>query len=148
MTARPSEMDLHGEALARLRAIDQRYTTGRRQLVEAYAASDRPLTVPEVVAARSIPPSSAYRNVMVLVEAGVLARVQGSDDHSRFELAEPFGAHHHHLICSDCGRVQDIAAPRPLEDAVENASKRIARSTGFRVQGHRIDLLGTCADCS
>lgn len=140
-------MDLHGEVAARLRAIDQRYTSGRRQIVEAYADADRPLTVPEIVVSHSIPPSSAYRNVTILVEAGVLARVLGSDDHTRFELAEPFGAHHHHLICSECGRVQDVAAPRPLEDAVESASKRIARTTGFTIQSHRIDLVGTCADC-
>jgi Fe2+ or Zn2+ uptake regulation protein len=141
-------MNLHEEALARLRAIDQRYTRGRRQLLEAFAAEDRPLTVPEVAAAESIPPSSAYRNVLVLVEAGVLQRVVGADEHARFELAEPFGDHHHHLICSDCGSVQDVPAHVPLEQAVGMAAKKIARATGFVVDSHRVDLVGRCADCA
>ena len=140
-------MDLHGEAQRRLGDISQRYTSGRRAIVEALAETPRPLTVPELVAGRGIPSSSAYRNVLVLVDAGVLHRVAGADDHARFELAEPFGEHHHHLICDSCGTVVDIDASRPLEQALDAAAKIIAADTGLEIRSHRIDLLGRCTDC-
>jgi Fur family ferric uptake transcriptional regulator len=140
-------MDLHGEARRRLREIDQRYTPGRRSIVDALAETGRPLTVPELVAESGIPSSSAYRNVLVLVEAGVLHRVTGADDHARFELAEPFGEHHHHLICDNCGTVVDIDASRSLERALDAAAKIIAADTGLEIRAHRIDLLGRCTDC-
>lgn len=142
-------MDLHAEAARGLTGIDQRYTTGRRAIVDTLARAGRPLTVPELIDAadRSIPASSAYRNVMVLVDAGVLHRVAGSDDHSRFELAEPFGDHHHHLICDQCGKVEDIDALPSLEKAVVAAAESAAAETGFEVRAHRIDLVGHCRDC-
>jgi Fur family ferric uptake transcriptional regulator len=142
-------MDLHAEAARGLAGIDQRYTTGRRAIVDTLAAAGRPLTVPELIGAaeRSIPASSAYRNVMVLVEAGVLHRVAGTDDHGRFELAEPLGDHHHHLICDQCGKVEDIDALPRLERAVSAAAEVAADETGFQVRAHRIDLVGQCRDC-
>lgn len=141
-------MDLHGEALRRLRVVDQRYTTGRRAIVDALAETGRPVTVPELAAERRIPSSSAYRNVMVLVDAGVLHRVAGTDDHTRFELAEPFGEHHHHLICDDCGKVLDIDTSTSLERALDTAARQVSAETGFEIRSHRIDLVGICTDCS
>lgn len=143
-------MDLHAEAARGLTGIDQRYTAGRRAIVDTLARAGRPLTVPELIDAadRAIPASSAYRNVMVLVDAGVLHRVAGSDDHSRFELAEPFGDHHHHLICDTCGKVEDIDALPSLEKAVVAAAETAAAETGFEVRAHRIDLVGHCRDCA
>ena len=142
-------MDLHAEAARGLTGIDQRYTSGRRTIVATLAQAGRPLTVPELIDAadQAIPASSAYRNVMVLVDAGVLHRVAGNDDHSRFELAEPLGDHHHHLICEVCGKVDDIDAHPQLERAVHEAADVAAREAGFEVQAHRIDLVGRCRDC-
>jgi Fur family ferric uptake transcriptional regulator len=141
-------MDLHREAVRRLQEIDQRYTRGRRAIVETLAGAERPLTIPELTARSGVPSSSAYRNVLVLVDAGVLHRVAGADDHARFELAEPLGAHHHHLICDNCATVVDIDASRSLERALGAAAKAIAAETGLVVRSHRIDLLGLCTDCA
>jgi len=105
---------VHDEIARRLAGDDQRYTRLRRALVETLAASGRPLTIPEILAATpNLPQSSAYRNVTTLMDAGVVRRVAGTDDHGRFELAEGFSGHHHHLVCATCGKVDDIrASPR------------------------------------
>lgn len=142
--------DLHALVAARLRRGDQRYTTGRRVLVDALAAADRPVTNAELVAAgRGLPQSTTYRNLAVLEQAGIVRRVLGSDEYSRYELAEQLtGRHHHHLVCVSCGSVQDFEPPRRVEQSLADATAKLATSTGFRAENHRLDLLGTCATCA
>lgn len=140
---------VHEAAAARLFEAGQRYTPARRQLVEAMRAAGRPLTIPELVArADDVPQSSAYRNVTLLMEAGVARRIAGTDDHARFELAETMlGNHHHHLVCAHCGRVEDIDPPAMLELALGEAARQVARQQGYEITEHRLDLEGLCPDC-
>ena len=140
--------DLHAEVEGRLRAADQRYTSGRRALVAALAGAGRPVTMPEVLArVEGLPQSSAYRNLTVLVDAGVARRLAGPDDLGRFELAEDLVGHHHHVICTRCGTLADVHVSRALERALAEAAAVAGAEHGFEVSGHSLDLLGTCADC-
>ena len=141
---------LHDEAALRLAALDQRYTSNRREIVRVLATAERPLTINEIVdTADSVPVSSAYRSLTVLAEARVVRKVAGNDDTGRFELAEDLsGQHHHHLICSNCGTVVDIAASPRLERALADAARAAAEEAGFEVHEHRIDLVGRCSNCT
>lgn len=148
MTADRAE--LHATAAERLRAGAQRYTASRRALVEALAASERPATIPELLGARpGLAQSSAYRNLAVLEQVGVVRRIVTSDEHARFELAEDLtGHHHHHLVCGTCGRVEDFTVSHKLERSLETALAKVADGTGFQVDHHRLDLVGTCIGCA
>jgi Fe2+ or Zn2+ uptake regulation protein len=140
--------DLHDTAAARLRETDQRYTKNRRAIVTALSASDRPVSIPELLALRNgLPQSSAYRNLALLEEAGVVRRVLGGGEFARYELAEDLTEHHHHLICSTCGAVEDFTLPAEVETTVERALTRAARRIQFEGIHHRLDLVGICADC-
>ena len=145
----PRSVHVHREASERLAAMDQRYTGGRRGLVEALAGAERPLSVPEILAAsKAIPQSSAYRHLTVLIEAGVVARVATGSDQARFELSERLsGDHHHHLVCGSCGTVVDVDAFPRLERALDAAARLAEEDSGFEVTGHKIDLVGRCANC-
>ena len=135
-------------ALTRLRAAGQRVTRGRESLISVLAATDHPLTLPEILAASpGLAQSSAYRNLTALEQAEVVRRVNGADEFARYELAEDLTEHHHHLICGRCGRVVDVGAPAGLEAAVDRAVREIEREHGFAVRHHRVDLVGVCADC-
>ncbi|HEY3941143.1 MAG TPA: Fur family transcriptional regulator [Acidimicrobiales bacterium] len=145
MTIAPA---VHHAVGLRLAGLDQRYTRLRRVLVETLAASGRPLTIPEVLAAApELPQSSAYRNVTTLIEAGVVRRVSGTDDHGRFELAEELSGHHHHLVCATCGKVEDLPPSPRLERALGDTARTVADQQGYQVTEHRVDLLGLCPDC-
>ena len=145
MTAAPS---VHEQAALRLGGLDQRYTPVRRALVTTLADAGRPLSVPEILAANeALPQSSAYRNVTALIEAGVVRRVTGVDDHGRFELSEDLAGHHHHLACARCGKVEDVVPSRRLERAMDEAARLIAEEQGYVVIGHQFDLVGTCPAC-
>ena len=141
--------ELHATVVDRLRVDGQRYTSGRRRLVELLVGAERPLTIAEVLEREpELAQSSAYRNLTVLEGAGVVHRVVTDDEFSRFELAEDLTGHHHHLICSSCGRVEDFTISPQLEATLAKAFDRVAGDTAFRVEHHRLDLVGTCAACA
>jgi Fe2+ or Zn2+ uptake regulation protein len=142
-------LDVHATATARLRADGQRYTVGRRALVAALVAAERPLTIPQLLdTGDGLAQSSVYRNLAVLERASVVHRIVTADDFARYELAEDLTEHHHHhLICSRCGDVTDFTLPGPLEDELDAAAAKVARRTGFSVDRHQLDLVGTCPTC-
>lgn len=142
--------DLHAGVERRLAGVDQRYTRGRRELVEALRRAERPLTAAELVAeCPALPQSTAYRNLALLGQAGVVHRVAGTDEFVRYELDERVtGRHHHHLVCRSCGAVEDFAAPPQLERSMGSLMARIGSDRGFRAETHRLDVLGTCVECS
>jgi Fur family transcriptional regulator, ferric uptake regulator len=139
--------DLHAGVADRLEAAGQRYTTSRRTLVAVLRAAGRPLPIPEIVTVAGLPQSSVYRNLAVLEGAGTVRRVNGADEFVRFELDEPFTAHHHHLVCLDCGLVSDFVVPDPEEAVLERVVEARAAALGFRPTGHRLDVLGRCPTC-
>jgi Fur family transcriptional regulator, ferric uptake regulator len=132
----------------RLRRVGQRLTTNRRMLVETLRKADNPLTIPEILRAnRKLAMSSAYRNLAVLEQAGVVHRIVTTDEFARYELAEDLTVHHHHMICTNCGKVEDFTASPNLEESAISGLSRIAAKAGFDVRGHRLDVLGLCRDC-
>jgi Fur family ferric uptake transcriptional regulator len=134
---------------ARLRGVRQRGTAKRHAIIDVLAQASRPLTIPEILTERSdLAQSSVYRNLQVLEQAGLVHRVVTNDEFARYELAEDLTEHHHHLVCSSCGAVEDVPASAGLEESVERATIQIARATGFRTQHHRVDLVGLCRDCA
>lgn len=140
--------EIHRTVRDRLDQNDQRYTTGRRSLVGALADTDGPITLPELIdLAPELAQSSAYRNLAVLEEVGVVRRLVHHSDHARYELAEDLTEHHHHLICEQCGAVRDVTLTSDLEQRLDEAFATVSRVEGFAPTHHTIDLYGRCVDC-
>ena len=148
-TARAGAPDVHATGAQRLQGAGLRYTGSRRRVVAVLDEADRPLTIPEILERDdALAQSSTYRNLNELIDADVVHRIVAGDEFSHYELAEDLTAHHHHLVCTHCGRVQDFVASDALEDTLDGALARIARSKRFQVHHHRLDLVGLCADCA
>lgn len=142
-------LELRDKIAMRLRESGQRLTANRETIVGVLAAADRPLTMPDILAAgHALAQSSVYRNLLVLEQAGVVRKVVTHDEFAHFELNEDLTEHHHHLICSACGSVEDVPASAGLERSLRTAMDEIARTTGFHADGHRIDLVGLCRRCA
>jgi Fur family transcriptional regulator, ferric uptake regulator len=140
--------DLHGVAERRLRRVDQRYTSGRRAIVELLVSARHPVSISEIAERLpELPRSSAYRHLTDLQAAGMVRRVAASDEFTRFELAEDLTEHHHHLLCVNCGTVTDVTLPGGFEQQVAGAVSDLAAAEGFQPQSHRLDILGLCAAC-
>jgi Fe2+ or Zn2+ uptake regulation protein len=142
-------VDLHAEIAGKLRGGDQRYTTNRRIIIDVLEAATRPLTIQEILDRRtSLAQSSAYRNLAVLEETGVVHRVVSSDEFARYELAEDLtDHHHHHLICRSCGAVADFTVAPDVESVLAEALERAAAAHEFSAEDHRLDLVGRCRRC-
>ncbi len=142
-------VDLHAAARERLGATGGRYTPGRRSLVEILGRAGMPLAIWEILRfRRGLAQSSVYRNLAALERAGVVRRVLTDEEFGRYELTEDLTEHHHHLVCSRCGRVEDVRVPPALERSIARGLDRLARRAGFASVSHRLDLIGVCASCA
>lgn len=140
--------EVHAEITQQLRRTRQRYTVGRRQLVDLLLGIDRPAAIPDLVEAGARQSqSSLYRNLAILEQAGAVRRVASVDDAARYELAEELTEHHHHLVCSVCGRIDDVIFPPAIEQALGAAADTAREQRGYLVDQHRLELVGTCPDC-
>jgi Fe2+ or Zn2+ uptake regulation protein len=149
MAASPHLTGLHDTVARLLHAHAQRLTPTRQRIIDVLAGASGPLTIPEILAASDgLAQSSVYRNLVVLEEAGVVHRMMTRDEFARYELAEDLTGHHHHLVCSTCGRVEDLPATAALERSVAAAVEDAAQRAGFTTQHHRLDLVGVCSRCS
>lgn len=148
-TVASAHADVHRMVRDLLDQNEQRYTAGRRAMVAALADADGPVTLPELIElAPELAQSSAYRNLAVMEEVGIVRRLVHSTEHARYELAENLTEHHHHLICEDCGSVRDVTLTPALERRLDDAFAALAEAEGFVPTHHTIDLYGRCAACT
>ncbi|HKG57407.1 MAG TPA: Fur family transcriptional regulator [Candidatus Limnocylindrales bacterium] len=131
--------------VAALDASGRRVTAPRRALVDLIAARDGHFTAADLVAdvkerRLGIGRATVFRALDVLTELGVVERLDLPSGQHAYVACE--ASHHHHVVCSRCGRSVDIedAGLTGVVDAVE------AR-TGYRVDRHRLELFGLCPDC-
>jgi Fur family ferric uptake transcriptional regulator len=85
---------------------------------------------------------TVYRLISLLSELNLICRVNLSGDSQGYLMRRPT-EHHHHLICSQCGRAVDFTDCdlAPLED-------RLSRETGYIIEGHLLEIHGRCPECS
>lgn len=119
-------------------------TVQRRVVFETMLQRDDHPTVDqifEVVQERlpEVSRATVYRNLEALVEMGVIRRAHHSGTAVRFDAKTH---HHHHLICTRCGRMVDFEDPR-----LEGLPTPERATTGFRVDDYSVHVMGLCADC-
>ena len=140
--------DMHGEVERRLRRFDQRYTAGRRAIVDLLVSARHPVTIGDIAERLpGLPRSSAYRHLTDLHAAGLVRKVTAHDEYTRFELAEDLTEHHHHLLCVNCGKAIDVTLPARFEEQAAAAISELATTENFEPHSHSLDVFGLCAAC-
>jgi Fe2+ or Zn2+ uptake regulation protein len=84
---------------------------------------------------------TVYRNLRLLVDAGLLGELPGP--RARFDANTRA---HHHFTCLRCGRIADVEAP-VAEPQSRALSKRVEARTGLTITHHKIDFFGRCRKC-
>jgi len=120
-----------------------RPTRQRRAILQAVAAEDRPVSAQDLHArlrssGEAAGLATVYRTLQALADAGVLRTFQTPTGEVAYKVCEP--GHHHHLICTRCGRVEEIPSCE-----VEEWASQVARRRGFSVSSHQADIYGVCA---
>jgi Fur family transcriptional regulator, ferric uptake regulator len=84
--------------------------------------------------------ATVFRTLDVLTEVGVVERIDLPSGEHAYIACQP--DHHHHVVCSNCGRSQDVGDAR-----LRSVVRDVARQTGYRIDDHRLELFGLCPDC-
>jgi Fur family ferric uptake transcriptional regulator len=86
--------------------------------------------------------ATVYRVLMQFEQAGLLSRNHFESGKSVFELNE--GQHHDHLVCLDCGRVEEF-----YDAEIEARQRAVAQERGFALQEHALSMYANCqkTDC-
>jgi len=82
--------------------------------------------------------ATIYRVLMQFEQAGLLTRSQFESGKAVYELNE--GQHHDHLVCLDCGRVEEF-----FDAEIEKRQHDIARAKGFEIADHALSLYAHCS---
>jgi Fur family ferric uptake transcriptional regulator len=136
------------EANPIVEALDQagyRLTGPRRAVADLISNHDGHFTAAELEAIardqhRGISRATLFRALDLLTELHLLERIDlPTGEHAYVTCA---AAHHHHVVCSRCGRTSEVE-DRGLADAVAE----IARRSGYRIDTHRLELFGLCRHC-
>ncbi|MFW6337460.1 MAG: Fur family transcriptional regulator [Alkalispirochaetaceae bacterium] len=84
---------------------------------------------------------NVYRNLNILVEQGLVERLDFGSTFDRYEAKiKP----HVHFVCESCGAIYDIEIPEDLE---EHLLQHVREQTDFEVVRQRIEVFGYCPDC-
>ena len=86
--------------------------------------------------------ATVYRVLTQFEQAGILIRSHFESGKAVYELDD--GKHHDHLVCLDCGRVEEFYDPE-----IEKRQHAVAKSKGFTISDHALSLYATCnrEDC-
>ncbi|MBS1709746.1 MAG: transcriptional repressor [Armatimonadetes bacterium] len=144
----PEHPDYEGFALSKLKEAGHRITMPRLAVVRVLARSERPLTpngIHSEIAATGgkIDVVSVYRILSTLSSLGLVHHIGSVDAYSACQLDTGHGHGCEHLICTSCGRVEEL----PVADASSIAVTDQSDKAGFSVQAIRVEVLGTCPEC-
>ncbi|MFZ1181535.1 MAG: ferric iron uptake transcriptional regulator [Herbaspirillum sp.] len=84
--------------------------------------------------------ATVYRVLTQFEQAGLLRRNHFEQGKAVFELNP--GSHHDHLVCLDCGKVEEF-----FDAEIERRQVNIAQEHGFEIADHALALYGHCRDC-
>jgi len=130
-----------------LRRGGYKLTPQRRAIIGAISGTQEHLT-PAAIYKRvhrkhpSIGLVTVYRTIDILAELDLICETHAGGSCRSYLMRRPSG-HHHHLICSECGRVVDFT-----DCGLEKLERRLAKETSFKINGHLLEFIGQCLECS
>jgi Fur family ferric uptake transcriptional regulator len=84
--------------------------------------------------------ATIYRVLTQFEAAGLVKRHNFEGGHSVFEIDE--GDQHDHLVCIQCGRVEEF-----VDEVIKERQQKIAAQTGFIMTDYSLNIYGVCEDC-
>jgi Fur family ferric uptake transcriptional regulator len=131
-----------------------RWTLPRESILDLLSKTSKHMSAQEIYKDLNkvypgIGQSTIYRTLSLLVQTGFLNKIDIGNGPSRYEYRSGNKkAHHHHLICTKCGKIIDYSDFIDEEEKlVKEAEKNIAGKYKFQVKDHNIEFYGLCKDC-
>ncbi len=80
-----------------------------------------------------------YRNLDTLCKNGLLEKLEFGEGKFRYEFKKN---HHHHLICTNCGKIEDVSG-----EYLSEIERKIKSENGFLIKSHVLEFYGLCRNC-
>jgi Fur family ferric uptake transcriptional regulator len=130
-----------------LEAAGQRITTPRRTVAGLISSRRGHFTAADLVAdAREsrlgIGRATIFRALDMFESLGAVERLDLPNGEHAYVACEP-ARHHHHVVCSRCGRTEEVDDP-----GFDGVVRSVGRRTGYRIDSHRLELFGLCPACA
>jgi Fur family transcriptional regulator, ferric uptake regulator len=128
-----------------LNEVELRATPARIALMQLLETSDKPLDVQSMIdflEKRDIKtdPATVFRIINMFTEKGLVKPIQLNEGKFRYELTDK--ADHHHLVCDNCGSIEDIS-----DCNIHALEKEIEKMKQFKVTNHSLEFFGICKSC-
>ncbi len=122
-------------------------TPNRRLVAELVAATGGHFTAADVLERGRlqrihIGRATIFRALDLLTTLRVVERLDLPNGSHAYVVCDP-DEHHHHLVCSHCGRSEDVS-----DGELARLVDDIGRRHGYRIEAHRLELFGTCPACA
>lgn len=131
-----------------------RLTLPRQAILGALSRTSKHLSAEEIyLSVHRLYPAvgltTVYRTLELLVRLGIISKFDFGDGRSRYELTTSRQRkHHHHLICSRCGRVIDYTDFIDEETEVFGKIERVlSQKYNFKIHNHQLHFYGLCDKC-
>lgn len=139
--------DLDNEFQKTLSGQGLKVTTARILMMKTLAAAEFPKTSGEIsknLGRAAADPVTVYRNLEVFEKAGLVRRTDFQNGQAYFELIRVGHSHHHHLVCRDCGKIEDVSGclPKKMEKSVLRNSQKFGE-----IDSHSLEFFGRCKSC-
>lgn len=85
--------------------------------------------------------ATVYRNLQVLEESGQVDALRSPGGEMLYRTCDA-DEHHHHLVCTTCGRAEEVEL-----DGMEQVIQDLAKKYGYELLDHTLELVGLCAQC-
>ncbi len=133
------------EITAVLRRHGYKFTPQRRAVIRTIASSHDHLTPAEIYEKvhqdhPNIGLVTIYRTLDMLAKLELICELHAGGSCHSYTISAP--EHHHHLICSNCGKVVDFTG----YDLGE-LGQRLSLETGFKIDSHMLEFVGLCQAC-
>ena len=133
------------KVIEKLKKDNIRITPQRQEMISILKNSQEHVTADEIYKKLvkqfpSVSIATVYNNLKLFVNIGFVKELQFGEGLSKFEWLEK---DHYHIICSDCGKIEDFYYPQLKE--VESFAKDL---TKFKIKNHHLLFYGLCKNCS
>ena len=122
-------------------------THQRRAVLKVFLESEKHVSAEELYNTISkletkIGLATVYRTLALLTKSGLASEMDFGDGQKRYEHCY-MHEHHDHMVCTECGKIIEFNHP-----LIEKFQEEVAAQQNFTITSHKLDLIGTCSDCS
>jgi Fur family ferric uptake transcriptional regulator len=122
------------------------YTNERREIVDYLPLMERHFTIEDFIISlrqskKNISRATVYRTMVLLLNAGLIYKIQRRNEVPLYELTTE-DDHHDHMFCISCGKIIEFSS-----EELENLQEKICVDHLFKSSFHSLKIYGHCKDC-